>query len=231
MSRWFVLIALPAALVACTGGGDDPTDPSGKDDTGLSEGPHCEATTTELTLDEVSSLGFGAQALVDLASGTHTSTMTWVDATTTDVTVVATLDGTARFVDEEPVYPTTGTWSDIGVICEDHVEVDGTLHVTTADGLLDETVQLSFRSGDGLLVEARSELDPDALTGTLVFDDFHSETDYDERSMWLSANFDADGTRGEVVGQISGTGDCDPGETCTAWAGEVAFGSWDMEVE
>ncbi len=241
MSRLF-LSSIALLVVACTGGSgpDDPTNPSDPSDpsdptnpsdpTGLSEGPSCEATETEVTLDEVTALGFAAQAIVDLADGEHLSTMVWQDDGSSGLTVTATLEGRVLFVDEEAVYPTgSGEAPAIGVVCEDYVAIEGTLRVATADGLLDETMDVTFRSMSGLVVDAGGALDPDDLTGSLVFDDFHEEVDYDARSMLLNARFDSEGTSGEVAGSVQGTGDCEDDEECTAWAAVFAFGAWGLE--
>ena len=227
-----LLSSIVLLVVACTGG-SDPDDPTGTNDkTGLSEGPSCEATETEVALDEVTALGFAAQAIVDLADGEHLSTMVWQDDSSTGVTVTATLGGRVLFVDEEAVYPTgSGEAPAIGVVCEDHVAIEGTLRVVTADGLLDETMDVTFQSWDGSRVDAGGALDPDELNGSLVFDDFHEEVDYDARSMLLNARFDSEGTSGEVAGSVQGTGDCEDGEECTAWAAIFAFGAWSSEGE
>ncbi len=224
------LLVLPAVLVACTGGGgDDPTDDrTGK--IGLDEYPYCEATETEVSLDELTALGFAAQDVVALADGEHQVTLTWADDTTTPMTLTATLDGRALFVDEEAVYPEEGG-PDIGVVCDDHVAIEGTLELVTEDGQLAELVDVTFRSNDGLRADVWAELDPEDLGGTLVFDDFHEETDYDDRGMNVNASFDASGTSGEVGGTVSGTGDCADGEPCTAWQGFVSIGAWGQEEE
>jgi hypothetical protein len=79
------------------------------------------------------------------------------------------------------------------------------------------------------VVDADAELDPDGLTGSLVFDDFHEEVDYDTRSLRLAAHFVAEGTSGEVAGMVQGSEDCEDGEACTAWASVFALGTWGTE--
>ena len=125
----------------------------------------------------------------------------------------------------------SGTVPDIAVICEDYVAIDGTLDLTTDDGRLAESLSLTFQSATGLEVTARSELDPAGLSGSLVFDDFVRSTDYDERSMWVDALFDATGSHGRVEGQVTGGDDCQDGDVCTQWAEVVDLGSWGYELD
>jgi len=232
MVRTLICLASLTALSACSGGGggdDDTTGDTGKD--GNYNYPYCEETVTDLALDDATELGFAPSALVELADGAHTATMTWADGTHSEATLTVALQTTARFVDLEPVYPTTGTVPDIAVICEDYVAIDGTLDLTTDDGRLAESLSLTFQSATGLEVTARSELDPAGLSGSLVFDDFVRSTDYDERSMWVDALFDATGSHGRVEGQVTGGDDCQDGDVCTQWAEVVDLGSWGYELD
>lgn len=207
-----------AVLVGCDGSGKD-----------LENGPHCEDTPTVVALDEVTELGVAAQALVDLAQGTHEETFTWArDDSTTPLALTVTWDGgEARFVDSEPVYP-EGESPAIGIVCDDRVEVDVDVTFATDDGAFDEAWGLALEGLSADLATFHQELDPDDLGGTYDMDVDITEP-YEERGLWSSGSFDAAGARGEVMGQISGSGDCEDGDTCTAWAGEVPIGTWGVQ--
>ena len=188
-------------------------------------GPTCEDTPTTITADEATSLGFTiTEVLAALPAGESTE-FAYADGTTTPLEV-AFVPGTAyRFVDSEAVYP-EGMTTDIGILCEDRLEVDGTLHFATEDGAFAEdfAVTLTATTVD----EARiwQELDLDGLTGTFDIVPFVDATDYDELKAWISAVYAGGVSTGSVEGQASGAEECDPGDTCTAWAENVSVGTW-----
>lgn len=209
--------ALPlVALLGCPNNGREDLD-----------GPHCEDTPTAVALDEVTDLGFTAQALLDLATGAHDETFRWArDGSTTPLALAVTYGaGEARFVDSEPVYPEGGEQPAIGVICDDRVEVDVTVSFATDDGAFTEVLDLALTAVAGDRVEMVESLDPDGLVGTYDMSVDITEPTYDARSLWLRGAFTAEGASGEVSGQVSGEDECS-GDTCSAWASEVAVGTW-----
>ena len=211
-------IGMLAVVAGCGLGGKD-----------LETGPYCEDTPTVVALDEVTDLGFAAQALVDLAQGDHTETFTWArDDSTTPLSLTVTHGGgEARFVDSTAVYPDGGGESPaIGVICEDRVEVDVDLQFATDDGAFDEAWALAIWGVESDTATFRQDLDPDGLGGSYDMADDIGDEAYDDRSLWVGGAFALEGASGEVMGQISGSEDCDAGDTCTAWAASVSVGSW-----
>jgi hypothetical protein len=216
MTRTTLLLTL-SVLVGCPAG---PLDKDG-------ELPYCEETPTVVDLDEVTELGFTAQDLLDLAVGTHDETFAWARGGTTPLTQEVTYDGgEARFVAREAVYPEgDGAQPAIGVICDDTVEVDVSMGFSTDDGAFAEVWELALDAVSADTAQWNQPLDPDGLTGTYDMDDDITEPDWDERSLWASGSFDATGSHGEVGGQVSGEEDC-TGDTCAAWAAEVAVGTW-----
>lgn len=214
MRRWLVI----TMLVGCPGQKEDLN------------GPSCEETATVVALDEVTALGFAAQELLTLAAGTHDETLTWArDESTTPLVVAVTHDqGEVRFVDSEPVEPEGGEQLDIAVICDDRVEIDVRMGLTTSDAALAEAFDAILVGYQADRAEVFQELDPDDLSGSYDIDVDNPESDYDTLSMHLRAAFDASGTSGEVMGQVTGEEEC-TGNTCTAWAAEFAIGTWGSE--
>lgn len=199
----------------------------------LDDGPYCEDTATVVALDEVTELGFAAVDLLALAEGTHDETFTWArDGSTTPVMVVVDTPGEARFVHSEAVYPDTGGERlDIAVLCEDRVEVDVSVALTTADGAFDEAWTVALQGGTAAQVSLFRELDPDALVGTYDMAEDITEPDYDERSLWVQADWTEDAVTGTIEGQVSGgDSDCDDGDVCTAWASIVEVGAWGLGI-
>lgn len=213
-------LALPLLAAAC----DDRND-------GVGDGPHCEDTVTDLALDAASPLGFSGAEVQALGEGTHAATFTWYDDTVSDLTLVVTGAGAAaRYVDSEAVYPDHGGATPaIGIVCDDRVEVDVAIDFDTSGGAFAETWDTVLSATTLDAATWHVDLDPAAIAGTFDFDARLAETgeDYDDSSLWASGSFDAAGlSSGQVMGQMSGGGPCDPGDTCTAWAGEVPVGSW-----
>lgn len=186
------------------------------------EAPYCENTATVVGLDEATALGFSAQQLLDLALGQHDEVFTYADGTESGLSLeVSHAGGEARFVTSEAVYPKSGSTIDIGIECFDRVEVDVSISLATDDGALAESWDGALTSSSGEIVDFSQELDPDALSGSLDFDAFTSEPEYDDQSMWTYGSFTEAGALGEVNGQVSGE------DRDSAWAALVEIGAWD----
>ncbi len=194
-----------------------------------SDGPYCEDTPTVLALDEVSELGFSGQDMLDLAEGTFTEDLRYqLDPPLADTIVavdVAYDAGEVRFIHSEAVYPeTNGPTNDIGVVCWDRMEVDVDVSLYTDDTLFAE-------DWDGVTLEAASESQVelyrslDSFGGPFDLWDY-ADPDADEVRAFVEIRFDADGSHGALSGQASGADDCEPGETCAAWAETIDIASW-----
>lgn len=209
-----------------------------KDDTGAADDLwSCDETATTLSLDEVSALGFSGQTIVDVASGTHAATFTYVDGSTTGLTLEATTPGAVRYIEATPPAPDSSATEDLawdtggGDACPDRVEVDMTLSFVTQDGAFAESWDMTMRSEDGATVSFYAQLDPSGFAGTFDLVDHVTATDWDELSAWVSGSIDATGTSGEISGQASGADECEDGDECSAWAEMVEVGTWAGEVE
>lgn len=209
-------IFMAALVVGCT-----------REDPGTLDGPSCDEQPTELTRNEISDLGFSADDVLALAEGTHDTSLLWDrDGSTTPLALSVTDALGYRFITSEAVYPDGGGEQPaIGIVCEDRLEIDVEITFTTGDGAFDEAWTSTLWAGDANALAASHELDPDALTGTYDVSIDIGATDYDERSLWIEARFDAQGASGWIRGQISGEEDC-TGNTCTAWAELFDVASW-----
>lgn len=200
----------------------------------------CDETATELSLEEVSALGFSGQAIVDLASGAHSATFTYDDGAQTGLTLTASSPGAVRYIESTPpsaspdsgMYDADVAWdSGANDPCPDRVEVDMTLGFVTEDGAFDESWDVAMSSADGDTVSFFSTLDPSGFHGSFDLADHVASSDWDDLSAWVQGTFEASGTSGEISGQASGTEDCDEGEDCSAWAEMVPVGTWGGEAE
>lgn len=216
MTRFFPILPL-LVLTACPDGGK------------ADEGPHCEDTRTPIAFDEVTSLGFSANdklAGVPLEEATR---LLYADGVATDLTVgFAPAEG-AYFVDSEAVYPEGGMTTDIGVICEDRIEVEGMLAFATADGAFSESFA-STLSASADSVSVHQELDLDGLNGSFDIVPFVQSEDYDALSAWIDVRFQDGASVGTISGQASGEDEC-TGDECTAWAESVEVAEWPIADE
>lgn len=202
-----------------------------KPDDGLdSEGPHCEDTSTAITFDEVTALGFSAADVLLSVPTAQTTEFAYVDDRSAVLDLGFTPGPTAWFVASEAVYPDSGEESPaIGVECEDRVEIDGTFTFTTDDGAFAESFA-STVAATGSAVTLRQELDLDALAGTFDLAFYVQSSDWDELAAWIDVVFVGGASSGAVSGQASGEDECEDGEECTAWAEMVEVGSWSADL-
>ncbi len=201
------------------------------DKNGFEDGPYCEDTPTVATLDDISSLGFSGADMLALAEGGFDETLTWHDSdSTTPVHIsVGYAEGEVRHVASTAVYPETdGPTNDIGIECEDYVEIDVSLIVTTEDGGLDEGYELALRSGDGATVSTSVDFDHSEMGGSYEFT-LMDPSEYDSVTHFLDVAFDDAGCSGELSVQAEGCDDDCTGEECTCWASMDTVATWPIE--
>jgi len=231
------LITIPAwlLLAGCVGGARD-----------LASAPRCEDTPTVITLEEVSELGFSGAETLALAEGAFDGLLSWhgddyadpSEVSTSPVHVsVAYAEGEVRLVASQAVYPEgDAPTMDLGLICEDYLEVDVSLVVTTEDGGLDESYEVALRSFDGQRATAYAEFDHGSMGGSYDYAmEYSMEVDSVTHS--LEVSFDEAGCGGELVVRVEGcyngyeswddctTRDCDcwsSSDTVASWSGEAA---------
>jgi hypothetical protein len=192
------------------------------------DGPHCEDTVLGLSMDEEAPLGFAPAVVVELAISPSpwAETLTWADGEPTELTLDLSNPQGARFLDSSAVYPDGSEASAIGLVCEDRVALDATLSFETADGELDEVWTVTLESRDGDEATFFEQVDPFALRGSYDVAAHIEEPDWDEVTMFVSGVFDAEGTTGDVRGQVTGEDECTGDGPCAAWAMDLPVGTW-----
>lgn len=161
----------------------------------------CEAVrTVELTGDEDSELGFGADEVRALIDGVHDGTLVWDAGGETAVHLTVSDLAGARFLDQEWVDNGGGNGQEpmLAGDCPDVVAHDAHVTLVTDDGVFDEAfdVQIDAESAD--LAYFYDELDLTALGGTFEFPDAAS---YDAVRAFVDVTFDQDGSHGVIDGQ------------------------------
>lgn len=191
------------------------------------DGPYCAQTVTDVALDEVTPIGVDAATVLADLPMTEDATLVYADATRTALALSYTPGGTARFVDQEAVYPEGGTTIDIAVICDDYVAVDVNMGLTTDDGVFAEALSTVLQAGEDGIGHIGQELDLGHLGGSFDIADYTTASDWTDASAWVDVTLNGDATTSGVIsGQISGEDPCDPGDTCSAWAQNVNVGTW-----
>jgi hypothetical protein len=211
MSRSLCLALL---LVACGDKDADDTGVGGVDGgDGTAENCGCvRGTEQPLALDEVAPNGIAAQELLDIALGSHGSTLVWSGgAGVTNLLVELSVPSNARFVPQSE-----GQCSnDIAYDCPDLVEVDVSARFVTSDNALNETATLTLTDAEWAF-EAR---DPSRVSFTWPFDsisgsfdpaDYVDVSGYDRVDVWAEITIAGTDLSGAVAGggeSTSGSGD------------------------
>jgi hypothetical protein len=175
--RTLPLSCLPLLLTACPG--QDAT----------VESWQCEAEATVLELDEVSTLGFSGQDLLDSVAGPHSETLDYrgeLPASTITLELIHD-GGEVRFVhQEEPSRGFLASAKDTAWFepCPDYLEVDVEVSLVSLDGLWDERFPASIASGDRPFIEAMG-------SETLALEELGGS--------YTPWHFDAAGVRGAVT--------------------------------
>lgn len=101
----------------------------------------CDATRTDLALDETSALGFSAAEVLLWLEAAHTATLVLDgESVGSELTVTVTSAGTANFVDQEEAAD-DGSGAEtpaIAAVCDDYLELDVGIDFATADGAFAE---------------------------------------------------------------------------------------------
>lgn len=192
------------------------------------EGPRCEDTRTVLAPEEVSALGFSANDLLPLTEGDFSETLIYKDQSSTALLLSFTPDLSAvAFVDSEAVYPDTegANTAVIGVICDDRLEVGGTLAFSTADGLFADVFTGVLSAMEAATASMSIDLMEQDSAGTFEPESYPTDV-YDSMNMSLVATWNAGGSNGAISGSTLHDEGCD-GDVCSASSEGLEVGSWE----
>lgn len=191
---WFGCAAAMAALgfMACQGSATHPREPAGTDtgnpfdgnegvNTGGENGA-CDIDSSSIQLDEQTPLGFVPQTVLDLVVGQHSQSLAWLPSDVTygpesgrsDITLDIEALGNARLLDREPRQASGEgpaiNLADLGSPCQDSVEVDVSIAITTAGGALSERVETTIEASAADFARASIVLDVTDIVGSFEAD-------------------------------------------------------------
>jgi hypothetical protein len=181
LSGWSVWACGEARPVVDALGTDTGNPYDGQNGEGTA-GQSCDETRVVLEPSAATPLGFSAQATLDLVSGEHTEALAWLQSSVSygpesgrsEITLSVELLGEPRLVDREPrSQQGNGSGPSIALAeiytpCDDSIEVDARIHITTAGGALSEVADTVIIATAGDFARARVSLDAGALAGSFV---------------------------------------------------------------
>ena len=229
-----VLALVPLAL-ACGSDSDDDEDDDHKDHhhTDEGNGPYCEDTALPLASGEAGPTGVSADELLAAIPAELLGSIHFEDDVESSLEVEILVDAdSVRHITSEAVYPPTdGPTDDIGVVCDDRVEVDAVVSLHSEEGRLAESLELVLYAPayeDGaqpgtaeVILLGSQALDPDALEGSLDLAELHDLSEFDEVSMYLSLEI----VGPELFGVLDGTGS--GSDENAAWASSLPVASFE----
>jgi len=192
-------------------GGCAATNPADGGQFGEESGAHCEVdTSTPLAMDEAGTEGITPQDLVDLAGGTHSGSLSWVDGSSTGLTVTVSDPSNARaltyvYVDDSGAEIST----EMAMDCGPTVAVDANLAFATDDRVLAESWAVALETGTPGTIPLYRSLED--LAGTFDPADY-ADASYEATWAYLDATFADSGASDSGVadsgvhGTITGQG-------------------------
>ncbi|MES2641631.1 MAG: hypothetical protein V4850_19220 [Myxococcota bacterium] len=186
--------------------------------------PACISTPSAVDSADATALGYSADDLIAQLGTATTQTLTWVgDESETTLTVELTGGaGDVRFIDNE-----VESGGD-PASCEDSLEVDTNVAISTADGVFAETWAVTLHAYTVDSASFTQDLDAAALIGTFDKWDYADATaDYESLGAEMSVSLVPDGGSGEVTLKGSGWEDADcRSDGCVAWDSRETAATW-----
>lgn len=168
-------------------GGTDTGNPYDDDNGGVTGGEgglggNCDETPSELDPSAMTSLGFPAQAVLDLVVGEHTEALAWLDGNVaygpesgrSEITLTVTAVGAPLLIDREPRQAQNDNGQEGGGLalgeieyyCNDLIRINATVAITTASGALDEEVDAVFEANASDFASGRFSIDLPDIQGS-----------------------------------------------------------------
>lgn len=214
---WLAIVSL-LTLTAC-------------DDRQGEAGAGCTDTYTDLAIDEVSPMGFSADEVLAAIAGSRSETLQWSDGSHTSVTVEATYGGgLTRFVDSEPTPSDGGMENAAAALCEDRVEIEAQVSVSTDDGLLNEIFDVMLGADESTSADFTvSDLAPADLVGAYEIREIDT-AQYDTVAVSVHVGIGEEDTWGQVS-EFGEYAEVDDGDGGVAMAENVETGRWPLDED
>lgn len=223
MTRTLLTAALFSLPLAFACGEDDDTGNKG-DEAWM---PYCESVSTDLAMDEVSPLGFSGADLGAALAAKYTAPLTWGSGGSSDLLITLGLDGPVQFVDLSEAVPPEGTEhiADIAVVCDDYLRIGGAATLSSADGLLAESLSVEFSASTASSASFSLERSPTDFAHPEIFAPYEAPPgeagDIDEVHVLVNGQFGVGGVSTGGIDYVSSGSDGN-----TAWQSMDQVASW-----
>lgn len=155
----------------------------------------CDETTTTISINDITDLGFSGQDIIDIINTPTSILANWVDDPNafTMFTIEVTGAGDPIFHDLE----VSGDTGNSNGACTDYLEVPVILNFSTDDGAFDESPATTILVSDITLLSIGADLDPFNLNGSFVLTDIDPD-EWDVITMDINNTWSGGGIQGQV---------------------------------
>lgn len=216
------LAALPVLAIACGEEQDDAMQDTGSGRADSDCFPYCAETRTDIAPTDDTALGVAGNAVIEPLPESAEADIQWTGGTRSVLSWgVAVSTETLRLVEAEAVYPTCeGGVPTIAVDCPDSIAVEGTLVLSSADGILDAGVPVTFSLYDYAATEGilsfSAPVEASDLGSGFSLSDHVDTAAYDDVSLSLAGTISSGGA---LVLTLLGQGTGEDGSV--AWAERI----------
>lgn len=193
------LVGSIVVVAACSSGSGESAHGGQSGGLDASLGGSCTAGTTQtFGLDDMTPLGVTPATLLGYVSAHRYATLTWGTPSAGQDVTVTPAGTTTLTIDVTPMVNGITYSQPGGQLCgPGSLSVPAVVHFVTADGGFDETWQTTLRSMDGRTLTFYEDLQSMPPAGTFRVR-YTGTQKWDSTDTLLTANFGADGARGDV---------------------------------
>jgi hypothetical protein len=192
--------------------------------------PYCEEVSQSVSRDDATGIGIPASDFLDAMPLAEDLVLSWAEGTTDTLSWSFSPDETTlALITSEVVTPETdGPVATIAVECFDYISVAGTLNLESADGRLQEsldvTVQLygSDATSEGPLAVLSTTIAVTDLDGTLALEDYVDPAVTDSVDLSLGGELYFGSDMADFVGSLRARSEQTDGSTVTLESFDIA---------
>lgn len=153
-----------------------------------------------LTVDQASPFGYAPAEIIAFSEGDHQASLSFAGAgAATSVTVTVSSMDDPRYVERQLQEPASGELrgTDGTLPCEDTVQIDASVAITSTDGAFAEAMDGPFEVDSEGIARLSRRVAPEALQGSFDFAVF-DPTPYDTVELVFDIELREDGMSGEI---------------------------------
>lgn len=192
--------------------------------------PYCEEVSQSVSRDDAAGIGIPASDFLDAMPLAEDLVLSWADGTTDTLSWSFSPDeGSLALITSEVVTPETdGPVATIAVECFDYISVAGTLSLESADGRLQESLDVAVQlygsdaTSEGPLAVLSEYLDIFDLEGSLSIDEYVDSSASSSVDLYLSGELYFADDMAAFVGSLRARSEQTDGSTVTLESFDIA---------